>query len=70
MESLAEFAETTPARPVRCHVCRNVPQVDEVNEGLRSGIGAAVIQRWLVSKGVEVTRSNIDYHKSRGHHDE
>lgn len=46
--SLKDYAGANPAGPRRCWVC-NLPEREEIDEGIRNGTTNGVIRRWLIN---------------------
>ncbi len=72
-KSLVEYAKENPAkRGAICWAC-GIPEAEEVNSGLRSGLYPTQIREWLVNEcGYDVnvcTVAKIHMHKQKGHHE-
>jgi hypothetical protein len=72
MKPLEEYVRTKLKKNNNCWVC-NLPQRDEINNGIRAGLRAAPIREWLINEiGVDpqiCTIRKISYHIGNSHHE-
>ena len=63
--SLEEFAAQQPSF---CSIC-NLPTdvLDEINEGLRNGLGYTLIDTWL-AKDQGIKTVSVKWHKAKNHY--
>lgn len=60
--SLADYA-AAQEKPRYCSVC-NHPDREEIEAGLKAGIGPLTVARWLAERGEEqITNRMVAYHK-------